>query len=368
LPRFGYGIIGCGWVASAHAWGVQSLVGEDVQLVAVTDAVRARAEALAGKFDVVRIHDDYHDLLADDDISAVSICLPDHLHKDVAIAAAEAGKHVLCEKPLALNVDQADEMLRASHRWGTALGLIMNHRYAPDNIRVKRAIDAGALGRVLVGSVMHSSCLVGDPSGSSPWRGRRGLAAGGILTTQAIHFLDLLLWFAGPVEAVKAWTARLARPEQDYEDTAAIAMQMASGALSTLITTNGAPIEDDFTGTRIEVQGTDGYIMLEGDVVRLCVTPAGSELPGLELPDPPRGSAEVVFGSGHIYEVMDFVRAVRHGHPPPIPGEDGRHLLAVLEAAYQSAEVVNQMSVREGPDAYSSKQAPTSLLSGLAGT
>src|SRR5262249_57010741 len=109
-----------------------------------------------------------------------------------------------CEKPLALDLAQADEMIAACDRHGVALGLVMNHRYAPDNIRVKHAIRERAFGRVLMASVIHSSALTGDPTGTSPWRGRRGLAAGGILTTQAIHFLDLLLWFAGPVRAVKA--------------------------------------------------------------------------------------------------------------------------------------------------------------------
>src|SRR5207244_5822816 len=123
-------------------------------------------------------------------------------------------------------------------RHGVALGLVMNHRYFPDNIQTKNAIREGALGRILMASVAHSSALTGDPSGTSPWRGRRGLAAGGILTTQAIHFLALLLWLTGPARAVKAWTDRLVRDEQDYEDTAVLAMQLRSGALATLATTN----------------------------------------------------------------------------------------------------------------------------------
>ncbi len=334
---FGYGIIGCGWVAPAHAWGVRAVEGTGAALVAVSDVDEARARRLAREFGVPHVYADYRDLLRRDDIQAVSVCLPDFLHRDATIAAAEAGKHVLCEKPLAMTLREADEMIEACRRRGVALGLVMNHRYAPDARRTRRAVRAGAFGRILLGNVVHSSALVGDPSAASPWRGRRGRAAGGVLTTQAIHFLDLLLWFLGPVQAVKAWTARLARDGQDFEDTAVVALRLRSGALAALATTNGAPIHDDFTGTRLELHGTQGYVLLEGDRLRLAMTRGGEELPGVEHPPLPEGAERIVFGAGHVYEVADFVTRIRRGDPPPVPGEDGRHLLAVLEAAYVSA-------------------------------
>jgi predicted dehydrogenase len=175
---FGYGIIGCGWVASAHAWGVRSLRDEDVRLVAVADTDADRARTLAAAFDVPHAFEDYRRLLERDDVNAVSICVPDYLHREAVVAAAAAGKHVLCEKPLALDVAGADEMIDLCSRHDVALGLVMNHRYSPDNIRVKNALRDGALGQVLMGSVLHSSALTGDPAGVSPWRGRRGMAAG----------------------------------------------------------------------------------------------------------------------------------------------------------------------------------------------
>ena len=354
---FGYGIIGCGWVAPAHAWGVRALEPAGVRLVAVADQDPDRAERLAQDFDVPHVYADYRDLLSRPDVHAVSICLPDFLHCEATVAAAAASKHVLCEKPLARSVSEADEMMAACERRGVALGLVMNHRYFPDNIRTKRAIREGALGRVLMGSVMHSSALTGDPSGASPWRGRRGLAAGGILTTQAIHFLDLLLWFAGPARAVKAWTDRLVRDGQDYEDTAVLALQLRSGALATLATTNGAPITDDFTGTRLEIHGTEGYVVLEGDRLRLASMRDGYALQEVRQPPVPTGAAEVVFGLGHVYEVMDFVTAVRRGVPPPVPGGDGRHLMAVLTAAYASARGEREVGLEDGPAAYSNLAA-----------
>lgn len=350
---FGYGIIGCGWVASAHAWGIRSLEDEGVTLTAVADKDLSRATDFADRFRADAVFEDYRDLLAREDIAAVSICLPDFLHQEVAVAAASAGKHVLCEKPLALDLTGADEMVNACQRSHVGLGLVMNHRYAPDNIRARAALRDGALGQVLIGSVLHSSGLTGDPEGTSPWRGRRGRSTGGVLSTQAIHFLDLLLWFLGPVYSVSASVSKLTQQPQDHEDTAAVTLTLKSGALATLVSTSGSPIMDDFTGTRIEVHGSEGWLVLEGDQLRTVQTRTDYSLPDVALPPPPPGAEEIEFGTGHVHEVMDFVRAVRAGRRPPVPAADARHLMAVVEAAYASARECREVHVDDGPPAYS---------------
>lgn len=366
--RFGYGIIGCGWVASAHAWGVQGLAEDGVRLVSVADQDEVRAGELAQRFGASTRTPDYRELLADDTIDAVSICLPDHLHHEVAIAAADAGKHILCEKPLSLTLEQADGMLEACERNGVQLGLVMNHRYAPGNILARRVVASGALGKPLIASALHASGLSGDPRGASPWRGRRRLSTGGVLSTQAIHFLDLLLWMGGPVSTVQAWTDHLASPDQDHEDTVGVVLKMGSGALATLTATSGSPIMDDFTGTRIELHGTGGYVLLDGDELRVAELTDGPDMGPPKLPLIPAGSEEIVFGSGHVYEVMDFVRTVRGGGTAPIPGTDGRHLMAVIEAAYRSAQDGEAVHVDEPTTAYSAAAPPGSLLgSAVAG-
>jgi UDP-N-acetyl-2-amino-2-deoxyglucuronate dehydrogenase len=365
---YGYGIIGCGWVASAHAWGIRSLAADGVSLIGVADRDEPRAGDLAARFGASMTTPDYRELLANDAIDAVSICLPDHMHHEVTIAAAEAGKHILCEKPLSLTVDEADDMLMACERNGVQLGLVMNHRYAPGNILARRAVASGALGRPLIASALHASGLRGDPQGASPWRGRRRLSAGGVLSTQAIHFLDLLLWFGGPVTAVQAWTDLLASPDQDHEDTVGVVLKMGSGALATLTATSASPIMDDFTGTRIELHGTGGYVVLDGDELRTAELADGPELAPPHLPPIPSGAEEIVFGSGHVYEVMDFVRTVSSGGTAPIPGCDGRHLTAVIEAAYRSARDGGAVLVDEPTVAYTAAAPPNSLLgSAVAG-
>jgi UDP-N-acetyl-2-amino-2-deoxyglucuronate dehydrogenase len=363
---YGYGIIGCGWVASAHAWGVQSLVDDGVHLVGVSDKDIARADEIGGRFGASMTTPDYHELLADDEIEAVSICLPDYLHHEVTLAAAEAGKHILCEKPLSLTIDEADDMLAACEQNGVRLGLIMNHRYAPGNLLARRVVASGSLGRLLIANAVHASGLRGDPGGASPWRGRRRLSMGGVLSTQAIHFLDILLWLAGPAASVQAWADRLESPDQEHEDTVGVALRLMSGALATLSATSASPIMDDFTGTRIELHGTGGYVILDGDELRIADVADPPDLASPQLPEIPSGSEEIVFGSGHVYEVMDFVRTVRRGGAAPVPGTDGRHLIAVIDAAYRSASDGKAVDIDEPTSAYTIP-APGESLLGSAG-
>ena len=125
---------------------------------------------------------------------------------------------------------------------------------------------------------------------------------------------------------------------------------------------------DDLTGTRVELHGTGGWLLLDGDELRIGELAGGSELTPPQLPPIPSGAEEIVFGSGHVYEVMDFIRTVRDGGTAPIPGSDGRHLMAVLEAAYRSASDGQAVEVEEPTSAYSAVAPPNSLLaSAVAG-
>jgi UDP-N-acetyl-2-amino-2-deoxyglucuronate dehydrogenase len=242
---------------------------------------------------------------------------------------------------------------------------VMNHRYAPGNILARRAVASGALGRPLIASALHASGLSGDPRGTSPWRGRRRLSAGGVLSTQAIHFLDLLLWFGGPATAVRAVTDRLGSADQDHEDTVGVVLTMRSGAFATLTATSASSIMDDLTGTRIELHGTGGYVVIDGDEMRIAELGDGPDLTPPPLPPIPAGADGLVFGSGHVYEVMDFVRTVRRGDAAPVPGTDGRHLMAVIDAAYRSAVEGGAVDVDEPTTAYT-VAAPASSMLGSA--
>jgi predicted dehydrogenase len=123
---------------------------------------------------------------------------------------------------------------------------------------------------------------------------------------------------------------------------------------------------DDFTGTRLEIHGSDGWVAVEGDVLRHFQTRNGFALPSVEMPQVPAEASEIEFGYGHVYEVLDFIRTVRAGEEPPVPAADGRHLMAVIESAYRSAEEGGMVEVVDGGNAYSSPPPHVSLLSAQA--
>lgn len=345
MDRIGYGIIGAGWILPNHAIGVRQLRDQGVELTAIADRDESRARRAAEEFGARAWTTDHRELLARDDIQMVSLCLPHHLHKAVAIEAARAGKHVLCEKPLALDVDEADAMIAAAREARVALGVVFQHRYDPPFRRLHRAIGQGAFGRILLAEVFHRCPNQTAAEFRDPWRERGETVGGGVMMMQTIHFLDILLWCLGPVESVGARVeARvLAR---DVEDTGAAVLGFKSGALGAVVSTEAASTERI---SRIEVHGTSGAAVWENNRwVRW--EPAAGYVEEPPEDDEPRLTeaerARLLFGTGHIKQIADFVARVRRGLPPPVTAEDGRHATAVVRAMYESSRTGRTVVVR----------------------
>lgn len=338
MAPYGYGVIGCGWASVGHAVGAVSLRDKDVDLVAVADADADRLASVADRFDVSHRYTDFNELLERDDIDAVSICVPDYLHHDVAIAAMRAGKHVLCEKPLAMNTAQVHSMIRTAEETGAALSVVFNHRYRPAHRRLYLAARAGGFGRLLIGYVFHSSEVRANPGIPSTWRKRADRVGGGVLTMQTVHFLDILMWALGePVQRVRCATANRNHPDEQVEDVGAVIVEFESGALVTVAATNASPMDDL---TRLELHGTDGYAVLEGYEIQQWKAAAAYQEPPLGLPEielDPALAAQLFFGPGHVLQVTEFIQDMRNGKPPAVPAQVGLDTVAVLEAAYESS-------------------------------
>jgi UDP-N-acetyl-2-amino-2-deoxyglucuronate dehydrogenase len=200
------GLVGCGKVGQIHAAALAGLAEAD--FVAAGDALPERAEAFASRYGV-RPFANVTTMLREAGVEAIVVGTPHPLHAEPAILAAEAGVHVLVEKPLAANLADCDAMLAAAVRSGVALGVISQRRFYEPVRRVKDAIDAGKIGRPALGVFQMYSWR--DPSyyRSDPWRGRWDTEGGGVLVNQAPHALDILLWLMGPaVEVSGAWANR----------------------------------------------------------------------------------------------------------------------------------------------------------------
>jgi predicted dehydrogenase len=330
---FHVGLVGSGNISETHARAV--LEAEDVELAAHWGRNAAAAARLAERYGG-RAFGTVEELLAHRPLDAVIIGTPSGVHAEHAIAAARHGLHVLVEKPLEVSTARIDEVLRECARAGVTLGVIFQDRTAPDLVWLKRLIDDGAMGAPLLASASVRWYRPPEYYSASPWRGTRALDGGGALMNQGIHTVDLLLWLYGPVARVSA-VAATALHRIEVEDTVVATLEFAGGALGTLEVTTAA-----YPGMprRVELTGTEGTIVVEGDrVSRIALRTAPAVVPPKHAGNANASASSPVVTdvSGHRRVIEDFVTAVRDRRPPVCDGAEGRRSVALIEAIYRSA-------------------------------
>ncbi len=361
--EYGWGIVGCGVIAPAHARAVAALPG--ARLVAVTDIDHGRAAALAAESGAAA-EPDLDALLARPDIDVVSVCVPSGLHAEIGIRAARAGKHLVIEKPADVTTAAADRLLGQARQAGVALTVISQHRFDPGVRRLRELVDQGRLGRLTLGEASvrwYRSQAYYDSAG---WRGTWELDGGGALMNQGVHYLDLLCWIMGPVAEVTALCATQAH-EIEVEDTALALLRFRSGAVGLLQATTAA-----YPGfpERLEICGTGGSATIEAGVLRAAELVAergetgpygararpraGQEGAGQEGAGQ-EGAARAASAaadpaalgeSAHRAQLADFLEAVTAGREPLVTGEQARADLAVIEAVYESARLGRPVTPR----------------------
>jgi UDP-N-acetyl-2-amino-2-deoxyglucuronate dehydrogenase len=330
-----FGIIGCGVIGPVHAQSLAHL--PQTTLVGVCDSVPARAQRVAAEFGAATWTTDYHQLLARADIDAVCICTPHYLHAEMAQAAAAAGKHIFCEKPMAIAVADLDAMEAAATRAGVQLGICFQHRFDPVALHLKRLIEEGHFGQLLLGGA-HCQCLR-TPAyyASEPWRGRWLSEGGGVLINQAIHTLDLLVWLFGEATSISGTYGTLCWQDTiEVEDTASGVIGFASGAQGHLVATSASHLD---WNTRLHVYGTRGSAVMN--------TGFPNEFTFLELADgaaaftPPEETAPTVgkdcYGNSHWRALSAFADAIRTGTPYPITAREGRRAVEIVLGLYRSS-------------------------------
>jgi predicted dehydrogenase len=317
------GLIGAGGIAGAHLRGYQQITGQ-AEVTAVADVEIERARQRAAEAGGARAFTDYGDMLATADLDAVDICLPHHLHADAIIAAARAGKAILCEKPLCLTADEAKAVREAVADAGVTLMCAHNQLYFPTVGRARELIGDGALGRVYELSTFDSFRHRADAAAMG-WRADRSQVGGGELIDTGYHPTYLLLHLADsePTEV----TAMLSRHRLEYmdgEDSARVLVRFASGVVGEIVTSWAY---DPAPGTmRFSVVGDEGSLASDGR--SLTYRQRGQDPVTTHLGDL----------DGFAAEVADFVACVREGRRPLNTEEEGIAVLKVILAAYRSAE------------------------------
>lgn len=332
--KIGFGIIGCGVISDFHANALFELP-QDAVLVGVADARRDSAVQFAERHHV-RAFDSVEDLLQCPEVDVVNICTPSGFHADVAIQAANAGKHILVEKPMAISKEQLDRMEKACTENGVLLSSIAQSRFSHGVRMAKQALEDGLLGRLLCADIYMKYYRTQEYYDSSSWRGTKAVDGGGALMNQGIHGVDLLLYLAGDVKSVYALSRTLAR-RIEVEDTLSAVLEFRSGATGVIQATTSV-----YPGypRRLELNGSCGSIALEETSIVRWDIENGAKQDIVVQPNF-AGSASTptaISIDGHTRQIADVIRALRTGQKPLIDLYEGRRPVDLILAIYRSAE------------------------------
>ncbi len=319
------GLIGCGGVAGAHVHGVLAL-GEGARITAVADVVAASAERRAAELGGAAVYSDYRELIRDAGVDSVIICLPHHLHAEAIVAAAEAGKHVLCEKPLCITAEDAERVATAVSSSGITLMCAHNQLFLPPVMKAREIVDSGVLGRIYeirTADVFFNRSLQGSGMG---WRGQLATAGGGELIDSGYHPTYLLLHLAtGTPVSVVAMTSRH-RLDMEGEDSAHVLVRFDDGSLGSIVTSWA--YLPTATTEKFSIVAEHGTVWSDG--LDLHHQTIDGPLSSHQFPP------SDAFTAPYDAEVADFVRCVAEGRRPIDTEVEGIHVLKVILAAYAS--------------------------------
>jgi predicted dehydrogenase len=317
--RLRVAIVGTGNIAGAHARGYKANA-EQAQVVAVCDADEQRATEFATTHEFGTVYTDVETLLRVERPDAVSICTPNYLHAPQSIRALEAGTHVLCEKPMATTLADAEAMSKAAEWTGRILYIGFNHRFIGKFNLAKKLLDGGEYGRLVAARIALGHGMYGRLS--QTWFGKRELSGGGTLIDNGVHMIDMLRWYGGRVTEVSAQAHRLLATEGDVEDNAIAVMRLANGGIASLQCSWTWPPKYTLLFSMICEHGT---LDLSGDEVVAFKT--GDEAPrALETPALDHNAEQV----------RAFLAAIRGEQPTFVTPDDGIAAVRVALGAYES--------------------------------
>lgn len=337
-----HAIIGCGRVAPNHVYGV-TIAGETI--LACCDIDKQALDAFAKKYTIPRKYSDYRDLLADKEIDTVSVCTDHGSHAEIAIAALNAGKHVIVEKPMALSVADGKAMLVARDKAQRVLAVVSQHRYDPLVRKVIELLHDDVFGKItMISGLLNSYKDIGYYKDSF-WRGTLDKEGGSTLINQAIHTLDIMVLIMGMPIIVKTKMANLKfKNVIETEDTLVSLMQFKNGALGTLSSTNTSV---KFWDSKIEITGLKGNITFK--------TGFPFYVSDLELEDKEKAKRMIgifekiasqkedlpptqdYYGISHRYQLKNFLEASKHRAQLEMPPEEALKTLETVLQIYAAA-------------------------------
>lgn len=340
-------VIGCGKVGHFHAQAFQRIEG--FELVACYARSEQKAFAFAQAYGI-RPYTNLKAMVEECRVEAVAICTPHPAHAALAVECCKLGLHVAVEKPLAATLEDCDAIIEAAKENGVVGTTICQRRFYKPALRVKAAIEAGKIGKPILGTVNMLGWRDMNYYHSDPWRGTWAGEGGGVLINQAPHQIDLLLWYMGEVESLYGMWDTLNHPELEVEDTAAAVIRFKSGAMGNIVVSNsqnpalfGNVRVHGSNGASIGVQ-TDGGAMFIAGVSGITEPPVNDlwTVPGEQelLPQYKKEDSDFFNGVDMLYfheqQLRDFYDAITTGRKPLVSLEDGRRTVELITGIYRS--------------------------------
>ncbi len=344
----GVAVIGTGSIAEAHLHAYQRL-GEQVRIIAVVDVDDTRASAAAERYGAVAYRD-YREALAREDVQAVSICTPPFLHVEISAAALHAGKHVLCEKPVAPTLAGLDEIEEAQRESGCVFSGVFQLRFGRGAQQLRTLFEEDRFGRLRLG--LAETLWYRDQSyyDEAAWRGAWATECGGVTVSQAVHIIDMLLWFMGEPSRVYAEAGNF-RAQIEVDDASVAVVRFKSGAIAQITNTVSS-----FSQQRslLELHGEKLSAVSQGPVYDATAEPF---LLSSADPDYAAGLQQEMeeripkgYRLLHRGTVGDFLDAIATGRPPLAGLDACRSALQVTTAIYKSSMTGERVDLPIGPD------------------
>lgn len=327
MEKIGVGIVGAGYMGRTHSFHYSQL--KDVELVAVADVNVEAARELAAQYEIPHVYQDYQELLECPGVDAVSICTPDAVHRGPSVGAAQAGKHILLEKPIATTIEDARAILDAVEQAGVVLTIGFVSRFLKTYSLAHKSLEEDKLGDIMsIAAKRIIRASVGE------YYAKRDT----IIDFLSIHDIDLLRWFGGDVVSVYAEADAFVFPSEDKHDTAMALLRFANGAIGYFHGCWTLPNEVPYRATStFEVVGKEGVVNVDAfDQSLRVASSAGCEFPiGWDLT------------SAFRAQLQHFIDCARTGEAPLITGEDGLKALAVAIACGRSAREHRPVEIAE---------------------
>ncbi|MFD0713834.1 Gfo/Idh/MocA family protein [Paenibacillus sp. GCM10027626] len=338
MKVWNFGLIGCGSVADFHIEAIRQIEGARLACISSRNEEKAKA---AAEREGCEWTSDYHILLARPDIDIVCVTTSSGSHASIGVDVLRAGKHLVIEKPIAMTAADAELLVQTAKQCGRKLSVISQRRFEAQHQAVKRVLEDGAIGKLLLAEISLPFYRSQQYYDSADWRGTIA-EDGGALMNQGIHSIDLLLWFAGEVGSVFGKLATQTH-RMEAEDLGLAIVQFKNGAFGTIMASTS--IQPGFAAS-INLYGERGTIKLEGSSIVHWTVPDRPEPSWIHtgsyggVTDP-----RSIVSDYHQSQLLDVIAAIETGIEPLVTGEDGLRAVQLVEAIYKSAAESSQIQL-----------------------